>query len=156
LAIKLKVGSKFVERGEVYEVFKICKGKIYYRPFFAKSRNNSFVCSIPRENLEMINIRKPITKSELKEVLKSLSRKSKAEIKLDITAAKSTLNLNQIDKSVSVIRRFWAVKTREGDGFTRAKGEVLKLAVSRIVEEVALVGKLTPEKAEEKIKLALG
>lgn len=155
LLTKVKVGSKFVERGDVYQVYKVDEKKVYYRPFFAKTKNNSYTCSIPRENLGMINIRKPIIRNQLNEILRSFSKKSSNKADLDVIEAKSVLDMNQIEKSSSVVRKFWRAKERDGDGFTRAKNEVLKLAISRIVEEVALVSKSTPEKAEERIRLAL-
>lgn len=103
----------------------------------------------------MINIRKPIIRNQLNEILRSFSKKSSNKADLDVIEAKSVLDMNQIEKSSSVVRKFWRAKERDGDGFTRAKNEVLKLAISRIVEEVALVSKSTPEKAEERIRLAL-
>lgn len=161
--IKYKVGSTIVERGKVFKVFKITKTKfndklervIHYRYYFENLINNSLVCSIPECNIEHPDIREPVSRKEIDEILILLSKKAKDQNELDITEAKSELNLNDIFKTAEVIKRCFKEKRRKGQEFSKTKKDLLKAATESIVEEVALVHSVSLSNAKEKITIAL-
>jgi RNA polymerase-interacting CarD/CdnL/TRCF family regulator len=161
---KLCVGSKIVERGKVYKVYKILEkqieGKtervIYYKPYFINTRNDTLICSIPETSLKDTKIRTPISEEKVKEVFVSMKKRIRITKPLDTSEAKDTLNLNDIDKSVRVLKKYWREKKRNSDKFTKTKKDVLEMAIRRIVEEIALVENLSLEKAEEVILNSLG
>lgn len=161
---KLQVGSKFVEHGRVYNVFKIERKKIeekieriiFYRPYFKNFKNNTLICSIPEKNIkEYTHIRAPISKKDLTELLKNFPKKTKDEKNVDIVEAKTILTSNDIEKTAEVFKRFWREKQRSGVDFTKAKKDILAKAVDSMIEEAALVLETSLEKAQEKIESSI-
>ena len=156
---KLRIGSKIIERGKVYRVYKIKEKNIngnieriiFYKPYYVNTRNDTLICSIPETNLKDTNIRIPISKEKVNEVFISLNKRIRVMNPLDTGEAKDTLNLNDIDKSVRVLKKYWREKKRNGDKFTKTKRDVLDMAIRRIVEEIALVKRLSLKRAEEEI-----
>ncbi|KKR30148.1 MAG: hypothetical protein UT61_C0012G0018 [Candidatus Woesebacteria bacterium GW2011_GWA1_39_8] len=156
---KLKVGDKFIERGKVYRIFKIEKatyeGKterlIHYCPHYKNSLNKTLVCSIPESSLIISNIRTPIPKKEITELLGRLAKRSKKKKVYDVDEAKLTLNLNDIYKTADVLRKYWRKKNKDIESFTKVQKDVLEMAMNRLVEEVALVKGLSLTDAEDKI-----
>lgn len=157
-----KIGSKIVERGIVYKVFKIeiekTDGKIdriiYYRPYYTDYINSTLVCSIPESSLGE-SIRGPISKKEMNELLQGLSKRSRKRRALDVIKAKKILNSNDIHKTAKILKRYWREKKREGGSFTRTKKEILNIAIDRIIEEIAVVKGISLDKAKKEITIAL-
>jgi len=160
---KLRIGSKLIESGKVYRVFKISFEKsngireriIHYRPHYQNSTNDSLVCSIPECNLEHTNTRRPITKKEISQILKYLSKRSNRKIEIDVVIAKTTLNLNSVHESAKVAKGFWREKNKKDVNFTKTKKDVLETAIDHMVEEVALVIGVSIDNARQKITIAL-
>lgn len=159
----LRIGSKIVEKGKVYRVFKIDKKKlngkteriIHYRPFFKNQISQSFECSIPESNMEEANIRRPVSKKRARELMKSLSKGVRITKPLNVTKAKDALKLNDIEESIGILKRYWEVRSRDEDGFTKSKKDVLESAMNRVIEELALVNRVSPDTAEKRVKTAL-
>lgn len=158
-----KVGSKLVEKGKVFRVFKVedanINGKkdkiIHYLPLFKNITNNTLTCSIPESSIGTTLLRKPVSKEKINEVLAGLSKRTRYVNPVDAVVAKTKLNLNDIDITARVLRKYWLVKKKNVDTFTKTKRDVLDMAVDRLVEEVAYVVGISLTKAEEKIKVAL-
>lgn len=158
---KLKVGSKIVECGEVYRVFKIEKREqngnsekiIHYKACFINSTNETVVCSIPANSLGEVNIRVPVTKEELEGLLEGLSKRPNRSYEVD--EAKPILGLNDAHKTASVLRCYWREKNKNSETFSKAKKDVLGIAISRTIEEVAAVSGVSLKKAEDVLNLAL-
>lgn len=83
---QFKVGDKILDFGQVCQIFKIKRKKdsenkddriIFYRPYFKTKKNKGTVCSIPAANVDKANIRKPISKKQLKEILNTLAETQK-------------------------------------------------------------------------------
>ena len=82
---KIRVGSKLVEMGKVYRVYKIEKSKtngevrkiIHYKPYFSKTNTNMLVCSIPEGSMDDANIRRPINIKDAREILRTLRKKTR-------------------------------------------------------------------------------
>lgn len=159
-----KVGEKLIERGKVYRIFKIEEKRlngevrhiVHYKPFFKSSTDSSLVCSIPAESLEKTNIRRPVTKDVIEELLGFLAKRIRTNVELDALQAKDVLKLNDIQRSSRVLRRYWKAKKRRNETLTKTQKDVIQIAINRIVEEVAVVTGISLTKAEEKILTALG
>jgi RNA polymerase-interacting CarD/CdnL/TRCF family regulator len=160
---KYKVGDKIVSFGQIYRIFKIRKKKfkdgtkrvIFYRPYYKNQENRTIICSIPVENICMTEMRKPISRTDLQQLLEKLSRKANKVDELDTNKAKEMLGENNPNKTVGILRILWRVKNDEDMNFTKSQKDVLNLAIERLVEEVAFVGKMSIDKAGEKIKDSL-
>lgn len=160
---KIRVGSKIIEGGKVYRVFKIKKVKsdgesdriIFYKPYFKDDINRTVVCSIPESSLIDTHIRSPITKIEVDEVFIELSRRIRGENQIDVTKDKTDLILNDIDVTVQLIRRYWREKTVNTDGFSKTKRDFLERAVDIVAQEVAVVKNTSLENAVDKVFSAL-
>jgi len=155
---KVNVGSKFIEMGRVYRVFKIEQNKageriLHYRPYYKALSNSTTICSIPEKNLERGNIRFPVSRTELKGVIESLSA-TDGGMEADVVESKSVLKENDIYKSAEILKCFWCERQKEEE-MKKSKRDVMELAIERIVEEVALVHKVSLEKARADILSAL-
>lgn len=159
-----KVGDKIVRFGQLFRVFKIKKQKnknkeekiILFKPYFKTKENKFLVCSIPAASIDKTNIRKPISKKKLRGLLKELSKRSDVKTPIDISKAKQKLTLNNPKINVQILKRLWKEKSDESTNFSKSKHDIFKLAVGRLVEEVAFVGGISLIKARKKIKTALG
>lgn len=160
---KIKVGSKIIERGKVFRVFKITmtryNGKqervIHYRHHFDDSVDSSLVFSIPESSIEYPDIRKPVSKNEIVEVLQFLSKRTRNEDKLDIADAKMVLNLNDIYKTAEIIKKYHKEKNGSEEDFSKVKRDLLNTAIEIIIEEIALVHKVSLNSAKQQVSLAL-
>ena len=159
----IKIGSKIVDGGTVYEVFKIEKSKngdgtqriIFYRPFFEDLVNGDIVCSIPEINMTPPDMRKPVSKKEVEEVFILLSKRSNKSVEVDIIKAKDVLKLNSIFKTAEVLKNVYKEKMRKGDEFSKSKKDLLNMSFKKIIEEIALVYRVSLSTAEKKINSAL-
>lgn len=160
---KLRIGNKLVEAGRVYKVFKISfensngrkERTIHYKPHYQGINTESLVCSIPECNLEHTDIRTPIKKAEMSQLLEYLSKKSNRKWEVDVVNAKTTLNLNDVHETARVAKVFWREKMKKNVNFTKTKKDVLEAAIDQMVEEVALVIGISVNTAKEKITVAL-
>lgn len=160
---KYRVGSRVVEGGKVYRIFKIEEKKkngkirriLHYRPFFKEISDSTLVCSIPENSLDISNIRRPISKEAVGKMMTQLAKKGEVKTQIDHNIAKELLNSNDVYKVSKVVRKYWKEKRSNESEFTKNKKDILENAVGKIVEEVALAYKVSLKTAEEKIKLAL-
>jgi len=161
--MNLRVGNKLVEGGRVFRVFKIGKKKfngktdrvIHYRPLFNKNIND-FVCSVPETSLSEMNIRRPLSRKELKEILGSLSKKAGGlRINNDVEA-KEVLKSNSAERVSKLIKTYWKKKDNVDEVFTKNKKDILEGGIEKLAEEVALSYRISPESAKEKILQQLG
>ncbi len=154
-----KVGSILIEGGIVYKVYKvkpeIINGKsekiLYYRPYYKNINNNTLDCSIPESSLAFSNLRQPHTKEEIDKFFKHLSSEMNERKDLDIEDAATILKLNDIYDIAFVIKFYWKESIKDGVTFTKTKSDLLKRAVSTIIEEVAFVMGTSMETAGDKI-----
>jgi len=155
-----KVGDKIIHHGQVYRIFKI-RGErnkdkvIFFRRYFKSKKNRKLVCSIPIDSINKTNIRRLVSKKNLRDLFKTLSRKPEAKTAINIIEAKEWLTLNSPDKNVEVLNRLWHEKKIDPDHFNKTKENVFKLAIEKLSEEVAFVSDVSLMKAGKKIKNAL-
>ncbi|KKQ52750.1 hypothetical protein A2865_04120 [Candidatus Woesebacteria bacterium RIFCSPHIGHO2_01_FULL_39_17] len=158
-----EVGTKLIDGGVVYIVYKILKEKlqdkeeriIHYKPYFKNVYNSTLVCSIPESSILNTDLRIPASKKEIKELLFYLSVKLRKNKELDLDDASAILSLNNISDAAYVIRKFWKESLKKGVDFKKSKKDLLKKAINMIIEEVALVTKTSPDSARENITTAL-
>lgn len=157
------VGDKIINFNKVYIIFKIIKEKIKdkkeqiisFKPFFKNEKKNSLTFSIPVNNIDKTNIRKPLSKKELKQLLNELSKTPDIETPIEIDKINDDLNSNDPNIHVQILKCLWREKNDETTNFTKTRSDVLGLTIKLLLEEVALVSGVSLEKAEEKIKTAL-
>ncbi len=160
---RIRVGSKLVEMGCVYRVFKIEKRRdngasqriIFYEQFFPKPESMMVKCSIPEYSFEEANIRQPIQKKEVRTVLRNLSAKDTNEDGLDDVKAKEDVKLNDIHITTGVAKMYWSAQKASEDDFPKKKRDILDCAICRMEEEIAVVLKISPNTARERITRAL-
>jgi len=159
---KYKVGDKIVDFGRVYRIFKVDNSRededkiIHFRPYFKTKKDGGMTCSIPVKNLDKTNIRRPINKDRMKEILDQLSTKASDRISLVETSdAKEVLGINKATKTAITLKELWAEKQDETKNFTRSKEMAFKHLIERLSEEIAFAGNTSLEKAETKIRSAL-
>ncbi len=152
---ELKVGDKIVEQGQVFRIFKIQKETIFYKPYFCVKGETSFTCSIPAENVDKTKIRNPISLADLKTLTEKLKIKNKTQDCPNADDAKELLKSDDPIETVVVLRTLWEEKERSPENFSRSKKEIFELAMERLVQEFALVSRISLEKARERIDLAL-
>jgi len=160
---KLKVGDKIVRLGRVYKIFKSEKRKkgkswekiIFFKPFFKRQGRRTLVCSIPAKNIEKTGIRRLFTKKKLQKILTELGKKSTVKTSLGVAQAKKILKENNPYKTARVLKYFWLDKHDESTNFTKSRKDVFKMAMRRLVEEVAFVKSISLTKAKKKIRKTL-
>jgi len=158
-----KIGDKIIEFGQVFRIFKIETRKdsegntdriLHFRPYFKSSDNKGMVCSIPEQSIKDTNIRRPVSKETIKELIVTLSTKPKQVIETDVNTLKEILGQNDPFETARVLRTLHIERTTS-ETFTKSKRDMFELATSRLVEEVALVVDMAIEKADTKIRAAL-
>lgn len=160
-----EVGDKIVRFGKIYKIFKIKNQKtidgneekiIFFRPYFkAKKEKRDLTFSIPVENIDRANIRRPVSKKELKELLTELSKESDIKKFIDVGKARKTLALNDFNKTIQILKALWREKDDKSQSFTKSKKDAFDLSMKHLVEEIAFVSDLSVITARKKIKKSL-
>lgn len=159
-----KVGDKIVELGQVFRIFKIQKKKngdgkfedvVFFRPYYKPAHSQNFVCSIPLENIEKTEIRRPISKKRVKVILNKLKKSKKNGDFPPILQLKDLLKSNKTSHTVRVVRILSKEKKTNPDNFSKSKRDIFESAVERLVQEIAIVTGVTQKTARKKIDSAL-
>ena len=163
--LPIQVGDELVEYGKVYKVFAIEDKKMYdgkvekhvfFKPVFETTENRTLSCAIPLKNITQANIRRPIAKKAMVEVLQVLSSDSFEAVELmDITIAKDILKLNDPHQNAKVLRTIWMEVNDEELNTTKSRKDMLDLSVKSLAEELAYTFEISLEKAEKKLENAL-
>lgn len=156
-----KVKDKIVRFGKVYEIFKISQEKhpetgeleeiIHFRPGYETQANQTLTCSIAVSNLDLTNIRKPMSEKEVDELLEYLGSELEMKGRFNTRSAKETIKSNEPKKIALILKKLAIVKKDPDTNFTYTKKRLFKRALSRLQEEVALVKNLQLEEAQELI-----
>lgn len=150
-----KVGDKLVEEGKIYQIYKIKKGILFFKPFFEEDKDTLLISSIPIDNISKTNIRKPVSKKEINQAIKSLSVKQQAEFPIDINMARTMLNLNEVKQIVLILKRLWIEQKDPNRNFATSRKNIFKIALKQLAEELALLSHTSTKKASQKIEFAL-
>lgn len=157
--VRFKVGDRIVEAGRVFRIFKVRyedakdeeKKVIYFKPQFKKNKN-ALECCIPAENADDARIRKPVTKKEFKELLKTLAKRARKSGKVNTSTLKDKLNKNRARTTAYVLRKLWVDKHNENTSFSPTKKRIYKKALRNLSEELAWLEKTSVQNARKKIK----
>ena len=161
---KLRVGDKIIDLGQVFRIFKIEKKKdgngkseeiIYFKPYYQTEKTHDMVCSIPIRNINQTNIRRPMKKEEFKMLIEKLKKRKKINNFYDLNKAKLLLKSNRPLDIVNLLRSLNMEKKEKKENFSKSKQDVLRKTINLLIQEFALVSKITLEKAQEKINSAL-
>jgi RNA polymerase-interacting CarD/CdnL/TRCF family regulator len=159
-----KAGDMVVRFGQVCQITRIKKVKnddgsleeiLYYKPYFAERQVNEVTYSISVKNLSMASIRKPISKKELIDLIKVLSKTIKVDVPINIIEYKEALSSNDPHEIAYTLKRIWIEKQEDAEGISKSKNELYKASMKILVEEVALLKKTTVSEAKKIIKKAL-
>lgn len=162
----IEVGDDLVEFGKVYKVFKIAdkvsfngtlEKHVFFKPFYATADNNTLSCSVPVGKLKEANIRRPLPKQDLSELIAKLSS-TLAHVKvpiLDVNEAKNIFKLNDPLETAKVLRSIWNEIKAQGVDTPKSRKDIFELSIKSLAQEVALAYELTIEKAEKKLRKAL-
>lgn len=161
----IKVGDELVEYGKVYKVFAIEDKKMYdgktelhvfFKPLYETVENRTLSCAIPLKNISQANIRRPLIRKTMIEVLEILSSGDAVKVELiDVTVAKDILKLNNPHESAKVLRTIWDELNDEDLNATKSRKDMFELSMKILAQEVAFTFDLSLEKAEKKLEKAL-
>lgn len=159
-----KVGDMIVRFGEVCQIIRIEKRKnddgnaeeiLYYKPYYAEHRVNEVTYSISVKNLSLASIRKPISKKELLDLIKVLSKTIEVDVPINIIEYKEAFNSNNPHEIAYTLKRIWIEKQEKADGISKSKNELYNASIKILVEEVALLKNTTVSEALKIIEKAL-
>ncbi len=158
---KFKVGDKIVRFGKVFEIFKIEKEEnpetgeeedfIYFEPAYESQANQTLKCSIPVSNLELTNIRRPLSEDEVDKLLDYLKSKIEMEGRFNTRSAKETIKSNEPRKIAEILKELAIVRRDPDTNFTYTKKRLFRKALKRLQEEVALVKDMSLQEAQDMI-----
>lgn len=146
---KYKVGDKIVRFGRVYEIFKITEEPvlegegteeiIHFKPVYETIANKSLICSIPSVNVEKTNMREPLSKDEVEELIDFIGETIELRKRFNTRQAKELLKSNDPDKIALILKKLAIVKHDVDTNFTYTKKRIFRKALQRLQEEIALV-----------------
>lgn len=113
------------------------------------------ICSIPVKNIALASIRRPVSKKELKDLLKEFSKPIEIKTPINTTNIREMLNLNDPFKTAQNLKKIWMDKQNDSTSFTKSKSDIYKLSIDRLVEEIALVRNTSVSEARKIIRNAL-
>lgn len=162
----IKVGDELVEYGKVYKVVRIEEkmsydGKltsyVFFAPVYITADNKTVNCAVPLSNIAQANIRRPLDKEKITQILdfsSNLKIVNDGEV-FDVTCAREVLKRNDPEASAQVLKWAWKEIKKDQEGATKSKKDMLTLSIQNLAQEVALAFDLTLEGAEEKLHKAL-
>lgn len=152
---KLKVGDRIVHFGSLYRIFKIKKKVLFYKPLFKKPVNKTVVRSLPLDNVDQTDIRRPLSRYKLRQLLKNFSKIPDLKNPVNLVHAKSLLGLNAAYETAQVLKNLWREKKDPMANFSKSKEEVFKKSMRRLAEEIACIRNISLDEAREKIRSVL-
>lgn len=161
--VPVKVGDELVECGKVYKVFKIAdkqsfEGKVekhvFFKPVYDSPENNTLSCTVPLKNIAVANIRRPLSKKEVAEILGFEGLQFPRGELVDMAGVKEILRKNDAHANARVLKSLW--KEVKGDEEpTKSKKDMLALSFESLIQEVALAYGISLETAQSKLEKAL-
>ena len=146
-----KVGDVIVDSDQIYKIYEMKEGLVYYKPLHLNDKHNSLTCSIPEANLFKAGLRRPLTEEQVEHFLIELKGINVGEQLIDYKMVKETIFLNDPSKTAPILKLLWENKGK-GDVYSRTDEDLLGAIISHLADEIALVLKITPEEAKRKIE----
>ncbi len=154
-----KVGDKIIRFGKVHEIFKIEEEEnpqsgevdeiLYFKPVYETQANKSLVCSIAASNLELTEIRRPLSEEGLDELIEFLRSKIDMEGRFNTRSAKEVIKSNDPKKIAMILKKLAIVRRDPDTNFTYTKKRLFKRGVKKIREEIALVRDISIKEAHD-------
>lgn len=157
--VNFQVGDKLVRFSNLYTITEIKEQQsdgenvqvLFFEPLYKNQRNETLVCSIPVNNIERTNIRRPLTEEELGALLSQLADPTVIEISFKRNIVLKRLNENEADELVEIIKNLWIEKTDDARNFTVTKRNMFQSAVKKLSQEIAFVREISLEDATQLI-----
>ncbi len=149
------VGDRIIDSDQIYVIFKIDGGKIFYRP--VTDEKSGCTGSIPINNLGQACIRLLMTKSEVKMFWENLSIEAPLEVPLSNNSKinngaflKDILYLNNPSKTTKLLVYLSMMKKNLGK-LSYSDQMIFDQGLSHLVDEVSMVTEVIPKKVQEKV-----
>lgn len=160
-ASEFKVGDKLVRFSSVYTITDIKEEQrgeddepekvLYFEPLFKNNRNETLVCSIPVDNVSKTNIRRPLSKEKIDELMEELANNTVEKMSYKRNTVRKRVNENEAGELVRIIKNLWIEKTDEDRNFTVTKRNLFRKALKKFAQEVAYVRDMELEEARQLI-----
>lgn len=157
----LKVGDKIIRFGKVYEIFKFVEEEnpesgdlekvIYFKPVYESQESQTLICSIALSNLDLTDIRSPLSEEEVDKLLDFLRSKIEMKNRFNTRSAKELIKSNEPNKIAMILKKLAIVRRDPDTNFTYTKKRLFKSALKKLQEEVALVKGISTKEAQEMI-----
>lgn len=151
----LKVGDRVVRYGRVLKVFQIKSKTVYFKPNFASPSNNSLVYQMSSQNVKGSNIRKIVSKKELKDLFDSILSLPEELGAINSMEVRSSLSGNDLTETFKAIKNLWLERIGKTASLASGKLSIYQQALEQATEEVAAVRNLALDKARQVIMSAL-
>lgn len=156
---KFSVGDALVRFGKVYKVCDVKEKQrkdlkqriIYFKPVFINRQNDTLVCSIPESNIDVANIRAPLSKSEIEGLLSELGHPEVEEMSFKRYSAEKKLDENKAEEIIKILKNLWLEMQNDEQSFSPSKKSLYFAARRRLAQEIAFVKSLELEDAEQLI-----
>ena len=162
LGDNLKVGDKIVDFGTVYRIFQLKKRKdggskkrIFFRRYYKNGKAAISEFSLPIENVDMTNIRMPLSKKDVDQLMKQIRKSYRFTKRIDTNNAKDLLKVNDPGEVIRILKNVYAESKKSGENLTKSRRDLLESAFEKLEEEFALALKITVKGARKKIISAL-
>ncbi len=159
-SLSLSAGDVLISNGKAHEIVEIrdkkngkgdSKQYVYFRPLFTTTKSKTIMCSIPIDNIESTNKRKPVTKKKLKEIFSILNSPGDQEEIINVRTATETLKGNDLEEVATLAKQLWMHKQHPDCKFSLRKQQLFKKALRFLAQEVAVVHQEDLDEAKETV-----
>ncbi len=156
---QITVGQKIIDSEQVHVVSKIENNNIYYTPLLKDSNKGSSSSFIPLDNFSKACLRPLLTKTEVKELLKQLTK----ELPLDFPKSTNQTNTSNLLKEVlyqndplKTGRLLIYLNSHPSDTEpSRFEKLIFEQALDHLVAEISVVNETTLDAAKKQILSAV-
>ena len=152
----LKVGDRIIDSDQIYVIFKIESGKIFYQQMAEVNRGGG-TGSIPMDNLAQACIRPLMAKPEAKIFLENLAYEKPLEAPISTNTKvnngaflKDILYLNNPTRTAKLLVHLSLIKSNTGK-LSYLDQSIFDQGLNHLSNEIAIVMGISVEKIREKI-----
>lgn len=155
-----KIGDVLMQRGHAFKIIAINQAQalgeqtesiIRYKPYFNTGRFKNLIRTVPIKNASLVNIRKPLTKSQAQELLESLKQRPEQLSPVNLRTAKELLNSNPTQQTVNLAITLWIEQANPDKKLSPGKRVLFEDVLMQLAQEIAVVFDLDLSAAEEKV-----
>jgi RNA polymerase-interacting CarD/CdnL/TRCF family regulator len=149
--LRLSLGDLVVRHGKVLKVSQINQNTVGLQPFFDFQGNHGLTFTLELKNAYDGHIRRLVSKSKIKTLLKLIIKKSTSKTNPPVFDAKTALSHNQLEETLWVIKTLWLEKQEKSDTLPSGKSTIFRKAMLQATEEIAATNHTSPEQAKSLI-----